>query len=43
LTLPNLAHALAPYIGGDVQNSGSIQSGIAGGIAGSVLRDFFGR
>ncbi|HEY1728084.1 MAG TPA: AIM24 family protein [Candidatus Baltobacteraceae bacterium] len=43
LTLPNLAHALAPYIGGGAQTSGSIQSGIAGGLAGSVLRDFFGR
>lgn len=38
LTLPNLAHALAPYFG-----SQQVQSGVAGGIAGSVIRDFFGR
>jgi uncharacterized protein (AIM24 family) len=41
LTLPNLAHAIAPYLGrAEVQTS--TQGGIAGGIAGSVLRDMFG-
>ena len=40
LTVPNLAHALAPYLGeGSRQN---VQSGVAGGIAGAVLRDMFG-
>jgi len=42
LTVPNLAHALAPYLGGDrptpMQNT---ETGIAGGIAGAVLRDMF--
>jgi uncharacterized protein (TIGR00266 family) len=42
LTLPNLAHALAPYIHGQGDGT-AIQSGIAGGIAGNVIRDFFGR
>ena len=41
LTLPNLAHAIAPYLGkGEVQTA--TQGGIAGGIAGNVLRDMFG-
>jgi uncharacterized protein (TIGR00266 family) len=41
LTLPNLAHALLPYIGkeGAAQTA---QAGIAGGVAGAVLRDMFG-
>ena len=43
LTVPNLAHALAPYIasegGTPMQNT---DTGIAGGIAGAVLRDMFG-
>jgi uncharacterized protein (TIGR00266 family) len=43
LTLPNLAHALAPYLGEGQRSAGAVESGIAGGIAGSVLRDFFGR
>jgi len=44
LTLPNLAHALAPYLTteGRQAASSNIGSGIAGGIAGSVLRDMFG-
>jgi uncharacterized protein (AIM24 family) len=40
LTVPNLAHALAPYLGGDGRQN--VQSGVAGGIAGAVLRDMFG-
>ncbi|MBV8491614.1 MAG: AIM24 family protein, partial [Candidatus Eremiobacteraeota bacterium] len=41
LTLPNLAHAIAPYLGkAEVQSA--TQGGIAGGIAGNVLRDMFG-
>ena len=40
LTLPNLAHAISPYLGGDVGRS--TESGAVGGIAGAVLRDMFG-
>jgi uncharacterized protein (AIM24 family) len=40
LTVPNLAHALSPYLGGEV--GPSVQSGTVGGIAGAVLRDMFG-
>jgi hypothetical protein len=39
LTVPNLAHALAPYLGGAGQR---VESATAGGIAGAVLRDMFG-
>jgi len=42
LTLPNLAHAIAPYLGRADQTS-AVQSGVAGGIAGSIIKDFFGR
>ncbi|HZR36303.1 MAG TPA: AIM24 family protein [Nevskia sp.] len=39
LTVPNLAHALAPYLAGDaVQNT---ETGVAGGIAGAVLKGIF--
>jgi uncharacterized protein (AIM24 family) len=41
LTLPNLAHALAHYMSGE-RTVQSTESGIAGGIAGSVLKDMFG-
>jgi uncharacterized protein (AIM24 family) len=40
LTVPNLAHALAPYLGGEARQN--VQSSVAGGIAGAVLRDMFG-
>jgi uncharacterized protein (TIGR00266 family) len=40
LTLPNLAHALGPYLRGEEAGNGA-QSGIAGGIAGALLRDVF--
>jgi len=44
LTVPNLAHAIAPYLAGGSNNApGSVVGGgIAGGIAGSLLRDMFG-
>ena len=42
LTLPNLAHAIAPYLG-RVDSGTAVQSGIAGGIAGNIIKDFFGR
>jgi uncharacterized protein (TIGR00266 family) len=41
LTLPNLAHALMPYMGKEAAVQ-TTQAGIAGGIAGAVLKDMFG-
>lgn len=41
LTLPNLAHALAPYMGAEAAG-GNVQAGVAGGVAGSVLKGLFG-
>jgi len=41
LTLPNLAHALLPYLGHETVAQ-TTQAGIAGGVAGAVLRDMFG-
>jgi uncharacterized protein (AIM24 family) len=43
LTLPNLAHALAPYIGGAAEAPAAVQGGVGGAIAGSLMKDFFGR
>jgi uncharacterized protein (AIM24 family) len=42
LTLPNLAHALAPYMGAQETNAAA-QGGVGGAIAGSLMKDFFGR
>jgi uncharacterized protein (TIGR00266 family) len=42
LTLPNLAHALQPYLGKEAVAQ-TAQAGIAGGVAGAVLRDMFGQ
>jgi uncharacterized protein (AIM24 family) len=39
LTLPNLAHALAPYMGGGQ----SVETGAELGVAGAVLKSFFSR
>jgi uncharacterized protein (TIGR00266 family) len=41
LTLPNLAHALAPYMGAEAA-TGNVQAGVAGGVATSVLKGLFG-
>jgi uncharacterized protein (AIM24 family) len=41
LTLPNLAHALVPYLG-HAAVAQTAQAGVAGGVAGAVLRDMFG-
>jgi uncharacterized protein (TIGR00266 family) len=45
LTMPNLAHALLPYMGGE-QAQSNVQSGVAGGVVGGVastlMRDIFG-
>jgi uncharacterized protein (AIM24 family) len=46
MTLPNLAHALAPYLGGESGGGGGIQSveNVAElGVAGAVFKSFFGR
>ena len=44
LTMPNLAHALMPYLGKETAApaQAAIGGGIAGGIAGSLLKDMFG-
>jgi uncharacterized protein (AIM24 family) len=42
LTLPNLAHAISPYMGGREQAQPVTQANIASGIAGSVLGNLFG-
>jgi uncharacterized protein (TIGR00266 family) len=43
LTLPNLAHALSPYMGRDAgANVQAGAAGVAGGVAGSVLKGLFG-
>ena len=46
LTMPNLAHALEPYLSRDRQASNAqagVTGGLAGGVAGAVLRDMFGQ
>jgi uncharacterized protein (TIGR00266 family) len=46
MTLPNLAHALAPYLGGESGGGGGIQAveNVAElGVAGAVFKSFFGR
>jgi uncharacterized protein (AIM24 family) len=43
LTLPNLAHAISPYLGGrDSAPQQAVQGGVAGGVAASVLGSLFG-
>jgi uncharacterized protein (AIM24 family) len=41
LTLPNLAHAIAPYLG-QAEAKTATQAGVTGGIAGNIMRDMFG-
>jgi uncharacterized protein (AIM24 family) len=43
LTLPNLAHALSPYLGGQAEAPAAVQGGVGGAIAGSIMNNFFGR
>ncbi len=44
LTLPNLAHALAPYLGrGDGDPGQSLETAAEMGVAGAVLKSFFSR
>jgi uncharacterized protein (TIGR00266 family) len=42
LTLPNLAHALQPYIQVEV-NKDAGAAGVAGGVAGAVMKGFFSK
>ena len=45
LTMPNLAHALLPYLGKQEAQTAAqtgVAGGLAGGVAGSVLRNIFG-
>jgi uncharacterized protein (TIGR00266 family) len=41
LTLPNLAHALAPYMGNE-GTAQTVQAGAAGGVAGALMKGIFG-
>jgi hypothetical protein len=42
LTVPNLAHALQPYLSGEVR-SGNVETAAELGVAGAVLKSFFNR
>ena len=42
LTMPNLAHALQPYMGHAPAPQQTAEAGIVGGVAGSVLNNIFG-
>jgi len=42
MTLPNLAHALSPYLG-EQRTQTVTEASIGAGVAGAVLRDIFGR
>jgi uncharacterized protein (TIGR00266 family) len=45
LTLPGLAHALSPYLGREVSTTtqATVSGGVGGAVAGSILKDLFGR
>jgi uncharacterized protein (TIGR00266 family) len=42
LTLPNLAHALAPYLGSEARSQ-NVETATEMGVAGAVLKSFFSR
>ncbi len=42
LTLPNLAHALSPYLTGETTTKATVSGGVGGAVAGSLLKDLFG-
>jgi uncharacterized protein (TIGR00266 family) len=42
MTVPGLAHAVAPYIGAD-ETSSAATGGVAGAVASTFLKDIFGR
>ncbi len=39
MTVPNLAHAVAPYLQQESSGGSSVTGGIAGGIIGNILRN----
>ena len=43
LTLPNLAHALSPYLGREGGGGGNVETAAELGVAGAVLKSFFSR
>ena len=43
MTVPGLAHAVAPYIGGVDDTSSAATGGVAGAVASTFLKDIFGR
>lgn len=43
LTLPNLAHALAPYLHGERSTPENVEQAVELGVAGAVLKSFFNR
>jgi uncharacterized protein (TIGR00266 family) len=43
LTLPNLAHALSPYLRGEGGGGGNVETAAELGVAGAVLKSFFSR
>lgn len=43
LTLPALAHALSPYLGGEQTTQATVSGGVGGAVAGSILKDLFGQ
>jgi uncharacterized protein (TIGR00266 family) len=43
MTLPNLAHALAPYLSGETPSGGNLETATELGVAGAVLKSFFSR
>ena len=43
MTVPGLAHAIAPYIGGADDTSSAATGGVAGAVASTFLKDIFGR
>jgi len=42
LTVPRLAHAIQPYLGGGGDQVQNVETGLAGGLAGAVLKGMFG-
>jgi len=43
LTLPGLAHALAPYLGREEAPQATVSGGVGGAVAGSLLKGLFGQ
>jgi uncharacterized protein (TIGR00266 family) len=43
LTLPGLAHALAPYLGREEAPQATMSGGVGGAVAGSLLKGLFGQ